>query len=408
MVFKESFLKMKEKLLNDSSICKENRKLFREFFEWEENKLKRINGLTSLDESTYKTLCTYVTKFRNVNNWFNNKPWVKLDKKDIKKVYNDLEDGKIKNKNGERYGDLKSYYGKVFRSKPFDMAGKTHLVREVMEFYRRPNKEEVRFIELDTFKKIVDIIISPDHKTLAWLAFDIGENVNTLLQLKKSDFFKQVNPNTKETEYLVNLPKDKLKRTRQTRSEITNFKETVQFLDITLANLKDDEQVFKFEYRQAKKFLDRAVNISHAKCIPKGQPVTWKDLRSSMACHLLKSSWTLDEVNARLGHRPSSREIDKYVNFLAINRHDTKKKLYDNDLRKMQDDLEERKKRETLYDTRIKTQQEELKEMDEKLKESEKKTKEQMKVLAEQNKKVMEKLLKKISQLEKMKVTENY
>ncbi|MBU3906726.1 MAG: hypothetical protein KKA64_00575, partial [Nanoarchaeota archaeon] len=148
MIFKESFLKMKENLLNDSSICKENRKLFREFFDWEENKLKRINGLTALDESTYKTLCTYVTKFRNVNKWFNNKPWVNLDKKDIKKVYDDLEDGKIKNKNGERYGDLKSYYGKVFRSKPFDMAGKTHLVREVMEFYRRPNKEEVRFIEL--------------------------------------------------------------------------------------------------------------------------------------------------------------------------------------------------------------------------------------------------------------------
>ena len=83
---------MKEKLLNDSSICKENRKLFREFFDWEENKLKRINGLTALDESTYKTLCTYVTKFRNVNNWFANKPWVNLDKKDIKKVYDDLED----------------------------------------------------------------------------------------------------------------------------------------------------------------------------------------------------------------------------------------------------------------------------------------------------------------------------
>ena len=408
MVFKESYLKMKEKLLNDSSICKENKKLFKEFFEWEENKLKRINGLTSLDEPAYKTLCTYVTKFRNVNSWFNNKPWVKLDKKEIKKVYDDLEDGKIKNKNGERYGDLKSYYGKVFRSKPFDMAGKTHLVREVMEFYRRPNKEEVRFIELETFKKIADVIISPEHKTLAWIAWDIGENVNSLLQLKKSDFFRQINPNTKEAEYIVNLPKDKLKRTRMTRSEITNFKETVQFLDIHLQNLKDDELVFKFGYRQAKKFLDRAVKITNAKCIPKGQAVTWKDLRSSMACHLLKSSWTLDEVNARLGHKPSSREIDKYVNFLAINRHDTKKKLYDNDLRKMQEELEERKKRETLYDTRIKNQQEELKEMDTKLKETEKKTKEQMKILAEQNKKVMEKLLKKVSQLEKMKVTENY
>jgi len=36
------------------------------------------------------------------------------------------------------------------------------------------------------------------------------------------------------------------------------------------------------------------------------------------------------------------------------------------------------------------------------------KTKEQMKILAEQNKKVMERLLKKVNQLEKIKVTENY
>ena len=36
------------------------------------------------------------------------------------------------------------------------------------------------------------------------------------------------------------------------------------------------------------------------------------------------------------------------------------------------------------------------------------KTKEKMKILAEQNKKVMERLLKKVNQLEKIKVTENY
>ena len=360
MAFQEQYLRSKERFLNDKLICEKNRKLFKEFFEYEEYKLKRMNGLDKLDEATYNTLGGYVQKLGNVNKWFKNKPWKELTKEDIKKVYDALEDGKIKNKMGQKIGDLKGYYGKIFKSKPFELAGKTEIVNEVMEFYKRNDKQEVRFIEQETFKKIASVVIKPEHKFLIWLSFDIGENINTLIQLKKADFFRQINPNTKETEYVVNLPKDKLKRTRQTRSEITNFKETVEFADIILQNLKDDELPFKFGYRQAKKFLDRAVKITNAKCIPKGQPVTWKDLRSSMACYLLKSSWSLDEVNARLGHKPSSREIDKYINFLAIKRHDTKKKLYDNDVRRLADEIEERKKMESLQTGRIKNQQDEI------------------------------------------------
>ena len=360
MAFQEQYLRSKERFLNDKLICEKNRKLFKEFFEYEEYKLKRMNGLDKLDEATYNTLGGYVQKLGNVNKWFKNKPWKELTKEDIKKVYDALEDGKIKNKMGQKIGDLKGYYGKIFKSKPFELAGKTEIVNEVMEFYKRNDKQEVRFIEQETFKKIASVVIKPEHKFLIWLSFDIGENINTLIQLKKADFFRQINPNTKEVEYVVNLPKDKLKRTRQTRSEITNFKETVEFADIILQNLKDDELPFKFGYRQAKKFLDRAVKITNAKCIPKGQPVTWKDLRSSMACYLLKSSWSLDEVNARLGHKPSSREIDKYINFLAIKRHDTKKKLYDNDVRRLADEIEERKKMESLQTGRIKNQQDEI------------------------------------------------
>jgi hypothetical protein len=360
MAFQEQYLRSKERFLNDKLICEKNRKLFKEFFEYEEYKLKRMNGLDKLDEATYNTLGGYVQKLGNVNKWFKNKPWKELTKEDIKKVYDALEDGKIKNKMGQKIGDLKGYYGKIFKSKPFELAGKTEIVNEVMEFYKRNDKQEVRFIEQETFKKIASVVIKPEHKFLIWLSFDIGENINTLIQLKKGDFFRQINPNTKEAEYVVNLPKDKLKRTRQTRSEITNFKETVEFADIILQNLKDDELPFKFGYRQAKKFLDRAVKITNAKCIPKGQPVTWKDLRSSMACYLLKSSWSLDEVNARLGHKPSSREIDKYINFLAIKRHDTKKKLYDNDVRRLADEIEERKKMESLQTGRIKNQQDEI------------------------------------------------
>jgi hypothetical protein len=353
MDYEERYNREKNDLLTNKKICKENRDLFKKFFEWEETKLKRTNNLPKLDEHCYKTLLGYIARFRNVNKWFNNKPWIKLSKQDIQKVYDNLEDGKIKNKYGQRYGDLKSYYGKVFRSKPFELAGKIQLVKEVMEFYRSTPKEDVRYIDEKTFRKIPNVISNPPHKLLVWLAFDIGENVNTLLELSKKDFFRQLNKDSNEFEYRVNLPRGKLKRTRLTRSEITNYKETVELLDIVLSKLNPNDKVFNFEYRQAKKFLDRAVKITSVKCTPNGQSVTWKDLRSSMACDLLLKDWTIDEINARLGHRPSSREIDKYVNFLAIDRHRPKKKIYENTLRKVQEELEETKQKEKLYQDRV-------------------------------------------------------
>lgn len=57
------------------------------------------------------------------------------------------------------------------------------------------------------------------------------------------------------------------------------------------------------------------------------------DVRSSMACDLLSKGWTTDEVNQRLGHRLSSREIDKYVNWLSLDRHKPKKRFHENHVR---------------------------------------------------------------------------
>ena len=298
-------------------------------------------------------MCWYGNTLKNVNNWFKNKAWVNLTKKDIKKVYDDLEDGKIKNNKGDSFVDTKSYYSRIFKSKPFELAGKLSISKEVMEFYRPNGNSEVRFIEEETFRKIVSVAIKPIHKLLIWLAFDIGENINALLKLKKKHFTSSINPDHKEKEYIVNLPEEILKRTRKPRSEITNFKETVEFADIVLKDLNEEDNIFPFGYGQAKKLLDRAVYITKSKCIPKGQKVTWKDLRSYMACYLLKQGWNTDEINKRLGHKPSSSEIDKYVNFLAIDRHRPKKKLQEGILSQVREKLEEAERRERLYKKRF-------------------------------------------------------
>ena len=72
-----------------------------------------------------------------------------------------------------------------------------------------------------------------------------------------------------------------------------------------------------------------------------------------MACHLLKIGWTRDEINARLGHKPSSPEIDKYITFLAIDRRRAKVKHEETTLIKLKDELEEVKLREKSYVLRI-------------------------------------------------------
>lgn len=361
MELKKNYEKKKKELLEDTSICKENRELFKKFFEYEERKLKRINGLRAVDNNSYKTLFTYLARLRSVNEWFKNKPWKDITKKEIEKVWNDLEDGKIKNTKGKPYKDKTSYYNKIMKSKPFQLAGKDNLVREVIEFSYK-EKGEVRFFEEDTFKDIIHVVIQPVQKCLCWLAFDIGENIFTLLQLQKKDFMKHKNENN-DYEYIVNLPQKKLKRSRTSRSEITNYIETTQLLDIILKDLKPNDKLFNFGERQATKFLKRAVNKTNAKCLPNGQSVSWKDFRSSMACFLLSQGWSSDEIKSRMGHKPSSAVLDKYVNYLALNRHEPKKKLFNHSLVKIKEELEQQKNNNKLLQQRYESIVEDIKTM---------------------------------------------
>lgn len=356
MTFKDRYEAGREKLLNDKAICKENRDLLKKFYEFEEHKLKRMNRLRQLDESSYKTLYNYIHRLRNVNKWFKNKAWGILTKKEIASVLNGLEDGKIKTKEGKPFKDLnKSYYFSILKGKPFELAKKKEVVEEIMReqyFNTNNNDKDVKFIEEDTFRKIVDVTIKPKQKCLLWLAWDIGENVGSLLQLKKKDCTPQTNKDTGEREYLVNFQKEILKRSRTARSELTNFPETAKFLDIILESKESEDLLFDFQIKQAQKFLKRACKLVRAKCIPNGETMTWKVLRSSMACNLLEKGWHTDEINSRLGHTPSSRALDRYINFKAKKGYKPKKKIYMSNLKELQLEVEKSKGREKLLTRR--------------------------------------------------------
>ena len=358
MSLKERYEKAKGNLLKDTSICRENRKLFEEFLKFEEYKLKRVNGRPSLDDNSYKTLLAYATRLRVVNRWFRYKSWRALTKADIQRVYDDLEDGRIKTRDGRPLKDKRTYYKLIIRSKPFEMAGKKELVKEVMQFTPSQSPDEVRFIREESFRKMVELTSKIEHRTFLWLCWDVGENAASILKLRKQDCARQINEHTGEAEYLVNLRKEILKRSRRPRSELTNYKETVHYLDLHLQTLDGDDLLFDFGEGWGKKLLMRAAERAGVRCLPGGQRVTLKDLRSSMACDLLSKSWSRDEVNARLGHAPSSREIDRYINYLAIDRVQPKRKFQENRVGKLMMELSELRDREKLAANRLKRLQE--------------------------------------------------
>lgn len=337
----ERYEKAKLKLLSNDEICSENRAVFKEFFEYQEYKLKRQNGLIRLDDPCYKTLCYYVTRLKKVNSWFKNKPWKDLTREDIKRVYDQLEDGEILTKSGKPYVDKNSYYNKIFKSKPFRIVQKSELAKDIIEF-SIPSKTVVRFVTEETFRAMVSFVSNPIHLVLFWLAWDIGENINALLNLKKSDFTRQYNSNSQEPEYLVHLNKSNLKRSRQPRSELTLYRETVQYLDLHLSSLNENEPLFNFEHRQALKIINSVSKRAQAKSQPVNEFVRWKDLRSGMACHLLRKGWLEHEVNARLGHVPGSKALAPYINYLALDRDKPKQRLNLNTVEKLQSELEEK------------------------------------------------------------------
>jgi hypothetical protein len=313
-------------LCTDPAICLPNRRIFKKFLRWEERKLKRCNGLRNLDDACFKTLYAYTVRLVNVNRWFANKPWVELTPGDIRRVYNALEDGRLLNQHGRPFEDLRGYYNKIMKAKPFQLAKKDAIARRVIEYSGRREKE-VRYATEETFHRLVTTIKSPEHQLLFWLAWDIGENVGTLLKLTTTDVIARENRRTGEKEYLVFLPRTKLKRSRLSRGEPTLYPQTVELLEQLLARRRPKNRLFRMSYRKALNLMTDAARSAGAMTMPNLQAVRWKDLRSGMACHLLGRGWTCDEVNARLGHAPNSSALNSYINFLALERDDPKHRM---------------------------------------------------------------------------------
>lgn len=328
MGWRQRYERRRRVLCTSAEFCAANRRLFAKFLQWEERKLRRVNGLRCLDDPCFKTLYGYTVRLANVSRWFANRPWADLTVEDIRSVHDALEDGRILNRHGRPFEDLRGYYSKIFKAKPFQLANKVELARTAIEYTHQRTKE-VRFAPEESFRKLASAAGSPIRELLLWLAWDVGENIGTLLQLTTSDVHARATAPSGEREYLIHLPRTKLKRCRVSRGEPTLYARTVELLDLILKERRPGDRLFPCCYRSALHMISRLARTTHATTLPDHQPVRWKDRRSGMACHLLACGWTSDEVNARLGHAPNSAGLNCYINFLALGRDEPKRRMRD-------------------------------------------------------------------------------
>lgn len=197
MVWKERYGRAKARLAAEAGICAANRRLFANYLQDQEYVLKRTRGNATLDENSYKTLMTAISRLRTVNRWLRNKRWDRLTKRDVQRLYDDLEDGRITTRRGKPLRDKTTYY-RILRGKAFEMAGKRVMAQEVLKLARRHTPEEVRFIKEHDFRRLVEVSSTMEQRAFLWLCWDIGENASAILRLRKSYCVRQVNVDTKE------------------------------------------------------------------------------------------------------------------------------------------------------------------------------------------------------------------
>lgn len=327
----ERYKKQKELLKKDTTILPENRKIILKFLEHAEDKLKRRKGRGRVEQIRYcKTLLKKIDLLKNTDRFFK-KHFKDITKKDIERVYNALEDGKIKSLKGAAYkfSSRNDFYKKVFKSDFFEFIGKKDLAKEVIT--RESSDEgEVKFFEFEDLQKMASLCKSLQRELFLYLLFDTSMRIGTLLNMRCSDFEKRHNLDTKRDYYLFHIRKEYTK-SKVDRTDALLIDRTNELLDIALQDKKPEELLFKWGYGNARKIIFDVTRRAKITTKPQGKPVSIHDFRKSGATYLLSRGFNIDYVKARLGHKPSSSVIDRYVNYLGLNANKTIKQSQDMD-----------------------------------------------------------------------------
>lgn len=371
--------KKQDNIIENDDILEENKELIIDFLDWKKQDLQNKKGREEDDKIRWsKTLNKYVGLLKNVGEWVD-KPLDEFTKEDVQRLYDKLEEGKIKSKNGKKYSHNSrlDYYKKVFKS-DFTKRIDKELYQHCKDIMKVTSKEsKVRFFEKEDFD---DMLLSANNlrdKVLLSLLFDTGMRIGTVLNLKKGDFEKKKDDEINETYYIIRVKKNYTK-SNKARSIHTWLDKTSKLLDKYLKDLENGDLLFDISYRYARKIIRRIAKKSDVKVKPEAKTVKPHDFRRSSATYWLKRGMRQDSIKARLGHKPSSTVIDKYVNYLGLDKHKQRKKVNKQNISDLKEKYEKTK-------NRLKSVEKDLNRLKEHLKEREEKTKELNDLLKEED-----------------------
>lgn len=308
-----------------------NMKFVKEFIDWKE---KRLLAKKGRDENArlriYKTLNKYINLLSNVATWFD-KPLNQLTKKDMQDFYDDFEEGKILSHKGKPFAakTRRDYYNKVFKSDFFKHLGLIDIAREVF-ILEKDEDEEVRYFEYEDLIKMIEKTEDYRKKGLLFFLFDTGMRIGEVLNLKVGDVefvIENEDRELKGEEFFRVHMKAEYSKSKKARTVTNWLDETVGYMKYIVRNRDRNEFLFDWSVSNVRKIIRKLSKLAKVKTTPASLPINIHDFRRSCASYFVRQRRTIDAIKARLGHKPSSNVIDKYVSYHGLDQKEDRIEL---------------------------------------------------------------------------------
>lgn len=322
---RRQYERIKELIREDEKISPHNQDLLLSWLEEKENTLKRRKGRELQDELRWsKTLSKVGRLAKMVAEWVGTRPLDELTPAELTKIYDDLEEGNITKSDGKPYSRATrtDFYNRLFKSDFGKFMGWRDEAREIMVLEKREDAP-VKYFTKDTLKKLVAGTHSLKYKTLYWLLFDTGLRVGEALNLRKGDV-QEMKDEKNPYRLIIRASTTKSKRDRYVKLWSN---ESNEILGAWLsANSEFDEEtlLFPMNYAAVKKHLSVSSEQLKLYTEPDRKRLAPHDFRRSCATYWLTQGVSIDLIKARLGHKPSSAVIDRYVSYLGLDENPEK------------------------------------------------------------------------------------
>jgi uncharacterized protein YukE len=145
--------------------------------------------------------------------------------------------------------------------------------------------------------------------------------IGTTLRIKVKDIEPRYKEQGKQLQYVIHIPKANTK-SNATRAVIVMLPETILLMQAHLQGMKKEDYLFNFQYSNAIKIITHASKRAKVVVKPVDDTLETHDFRRSGTMYFLNRRFSHDWLKKRLGHKPSSTAIDKYINYASLDDED--------------------------------------------------------------------------------------